>query len=113
MGRLCTDWDRGATGYTWIEYFPNIPPASGARSNLGEMRDLAPGARSNLGEILDLAPGAWSNLGEIRGLHRVRGRILEKCDTSPLLQGHETILNAWLKAFDAYVRVTFAFQIFL
>ena len=66
MGRLCTDWDRGATGYTWIEYFPNIPPASGARSNLGEMRDLAPGARSNLGEILDLAPGAWSNLGEMR-----------------------------------------------
>ena len=82
MGRLCTDWDRGATGYTWIEYFPNIPPASGARSNLGEMRDLAPGVRSNLGEILDLAPGAWSNLGEIRGLHRVRGRILEKCDAS-------------------------------
>lgn len=36
-----------------------------------------------------------------------------KCDTSPLLQGHETILNAWLKAFDAYICVTFAFQIFL
>ena len=70
--------------------------ASGARSNLvrnagaytgcavesWKNTGLASGVRSNLGEILDLAPGAWSNLGEIRGLHRVCGRILEKCDAS-------------------------------
>ena len=43
----------------------------------------------------------------------VHTSIGTQCDTSPLLQGHETILNAWLKAFDAYICVTFAFQIFL
>ena len=97
----------------WIEYLENIWPCIGCAVESVRNAGLTSGAGSNLGEIFDLALGARSNLGEMRGLHRARGRILGKCDTSPLLQGHETILNAWLKAFDAYVRVTFAFQIFL
>ena len=73
----------------------------------------APIAGPRISPRFDLAPDASPVFFQDSTSHPTRGRILGKCDTSPLLQGHETILNAWLKAFDAYVRVTFAFQIFL
>ena len=75
--------------------------------------DLAPDAIPRIFPQFDLAPVVCPVFFQDSTSHPTRGRILGKCDTSPLLQGHETILNAWLKAFDAYVRVTFAFQIFL
>ena len=56
-----------------VEFAKNAGGASGARSNLGEMRHLA--------------AGAWWNSRKMRGVHRARGRILEKCGIPRQVRG--------------------------
>ena len=94
-------------------HFPEIRPRARRKPRISPRFDLSPDASPRIFPRFDLAPDASPVFFQDSTSHPTRGRILEKCDTSPLLQGHETILNAWLKAFDAYICVTFAFQIFL